>query len=105
MSLMPMGATCVVYGAMTQERIRDVDALSFVFKNHKMKGFNFGEWIKQGIVSQLLILRSISKMIKSQLKTEVYKVFPLCNIHDAIECYKENMSKGKIVLKPFSDEE
>ena len=44
-SMMPKNATWVIYGALTQKKLLNIDSLPFIHKWIKIIGFNFGEWI------------------------------------------------------------
>ena len=49
-------------------------------------------------------MNKINSLLKGQLSTEFQKTMPLSQVKEAIELYTKDMSKGKIILKPFSDE-
>lgn len=94
-----------MYGALTQDKIKGIDTLGFIVKNITIRGFDFSEWIKKkNLWSKYFVTKKINKMLKNQLSTEIHKTFPLSEVKDAIECYEQNMSKGKVILKPFSEE-
>ena len=104
-SMMPRHATWVVYGALTQKKLSNIDSLPFVHKCIKIVGFNFGQWIKsKSLISKILIMNKINILLKSQLSTEFCNTMPLSQVKEAIELYTHDMSKGKIILKPFYDE-
>lgn len=57
-----------------------------MMRNIKITGFNLADWMKtKSTLSKYFIVRKIGKMIKTNLKTEVDKIFPLSEIHEAIE--------------------
>lgn len=104
-SQMPDGSTCILYGTLSRDSVADLDPFAVIGKGLVMKGFLLNQWIEsKGIFALLMIIRKVKKMLREHLQTEIQKEFDLKDIKEAIEFYESNMSKGKVILKPWGVE-
>lgn len=44
----------------------------------------------------------VNKLIKTSLSTKISKEVPLSSIKEALDFYKNNMTLGKVLIKPSS---
>jgi NADPH2:quinone reductase len=101
-SKMPTGSTCIVYGNLSREKISEVDTFALIANKIELKGFLLNQWIEtKGSIAILMMIRRVRKMLKSELSSEVQKEFDLKDIKEAIKYYENNMSAGKVILKPW----
>ena len=56
---------------------------------------------KWDIATKVKVITEAKNLVKTTLKTEIAKEYPLENFHDGIEFNKNNMSAGKVLLRPF----
>ncbi|KAL4467745.1 hypothetical protein ABPG74_013080 [Tetrahymena malaccensis] len=100
LSGMPNNSTAYVYGQLSGQD-SSVSPNQLIFKNQSVKGFLLPAWfssIEQEL--QLSFLQKLKKLIKSDLRTEIASEQSLEQGKKAIEQYLNNMSSGKILLKP-----
>jgi hypothetical protein len=76
----------------------NMQPLHFLSKNLRVEGFLLPYWLREKSAWSML---GISKQSKRLLEdVQIYKEYGLHQIHEAVEDYKQNMTKGKILLKP-----
>jgi hypothetical protein len=82
--------------------VTDVEVNDLIFKNKKIQGFWTTRSVKdKNIVGMYFASNKIKSLIKTTLSTEISKKFSLKDFKEAIQYYKENMSKGKVVFRPW----
>jgi hypothetical protein len=59
------------------------------------------DWFQEkNIVSKLLIIRKLRTLLKTSLRSEIAREYPIDNFLEGLEFYKQNMTKGKILIRP-----
>ena len=92
------GATCIVYGRLSGEKIGPINPVIFLFKAQKIEPFLLTYWIKDK--PWYGKLKAINQSRRLWGITQVGKCFGLHQVNEAIEYYKNNMTAGKVYLKP-----
>jgi NADPH2:quinone reductase len=100
---MPAGSICYVYGILsgdkkwniwdkTKHELADGKAVAgLVYRNY------IQEFKDRGDLNKLW--EEIHTPLKTIFKTDTHKIYPLEEIREAVEYYKANSSKGKILIK------
>jgi len=96
----PVGTKLVAYARLSGENIT-ADPVRLITENKKIVGFQLGNWLhKQNLPSKLLFLRRVKKHLGQELRSTIRYRTPLKEVEAALEDYQQNMSEGKIILKP-----
>jgi hypothetical protein len=70
-----------------------------IFTGNQIQGFWLTNWLhEKGMLKTLLAIRKVQSLINHELGTNIHKQFSIGQITEAIETYKNNMSKGKVLL-------
>jgi len=97
----PAGSICYVYGGLSGGAVTNLSIME-LFKGKQISGFSlrryFEELAKVGKIAGLF--QESHARLSTTFKTNVHKVFKLEEIAEALVYYKENSSKGKILLQP-----
>ncbi len=101
---LPKGSQIVVYGALSLEDAR-VDPKKLIFDGKQIEGFWFADWMeKKGPLRTISCIRKALKGAGVEWTTEVAERVPLDHVHEAILRYENHMTRGKILIVPFSSE-
>ena len=72
-----------------------------IFEKKKLSGFWLSEWIAQQHIIKLLgTFKKIQKYLADTYSSSIVKRASLEETVEAIKAYKENMSLGKVIVKP-----
>ena len=97
----PSGSTCYVYGALGGSTQIAVNIMELA-KGKNVSSFSLLIYMerlgKEGKAGEFL--SEVHSKLGTTLKTNVAKIFKLEEIEEALASYKENSSKGKILLQP-----
>ncbi len=102
LNALPAGAELIIYGGLSGKPAGMINPLDIIFKAKSVKGFNLGDWKTEigdarfGEVS--LELQQL--LIDNVIATQIQGIFPLDQVHTALEQYIRNMSSGKILFRP-----
>ncbi len=78
------------------------DSRTLLQQQKEIRGFYLGNYSSnQGLLKTLKNIKKANKLLSSDLKTTVAKTMDMDNVQQAIEYYKNNMSKGKVLLKCY----
>ncbi|EAS01170.1 zinc-binding dehydrogenase family oxidoreductase (macronuclear) [Tetrahymena thermophila SB210] len=97
---MPIYSTAYVYGFLSGKNF-SIPTYEFIYNKQNIQGFS--------ITSRLLTLSPekrkkqleiVQEFIQTDFKTDIANEFPIKNIEKAINYYSQNMSEGKVLLKP-----
>lgn len=99
LACMPPGSRISVYGLLSLEdcRIRLAD---LVFKQKSVDGFWLGPWLMKEGRSLQSWRDTLLTLVRSDLRSEVQLAAPLADGLAAIETYRRNMNRGKVLLLP-----
>jgi NADPH:quinone reductase-like Zn-dependent oxidoreductase len=96
----PTGTRLVSYASLSGENI-PVDPKDLLQNRKSLTGFYLATWLgSQKLTSTLSDISKAKKMLSHELSTEISTIMPLSDINKAIEQYRENMTSGKIIIKP-----
>ena len=97
----PAGSICYVYGGLGGRAVNSISIME-LFKGKKITGLYLTNYVteqaKTGKIQEFF--KEVHSRLGTTFKTSVQKVFKLEEIHEALAYYKENSSKGKILLQP-----
>lgn len=95
-------SVCYVYGKLAKDNMTPIDTEELISNKKTIKAFDVRDWIKgQSLFKQMGLLRKVTRMLTSTLKTTISKEFKLEDINSAIVFYENNMTQGKVLIKPF----
>ena len=90
--------TIIAYGNLSETKISGISPLQLIGKDLKLEGFLLHYWLKEKSTWALMGVMKQSKTLLDEV--QVHKEFGFHQVKEAVEEYKQNMSKGKIMLKP-----
>ena len=97
----PPGSVIHVYGGLGGRAVNSISIME-LFKGKKITGLylsnHIEECVKNGTVQEFF--KEIHSRLGTTFRTNVHKIFKLEEIHEALAYYKDNASKGKILLQP-----
>jgi NADPH:quinone reductase-like Zn-dependent oxidoreductase len=99
---MPEGAVVFVYGALSQDKCSGINPISLIFQDKRVEGFFLAQWIrKRGLLNVIRQSYRVQKLIVSgQLHTTIQRRVGMDEAVGALLHYKDNMTAGKILIKP-----
>ena len=102
LSAMPAGSGVLVYGALSEDACREISPIDLIFQKKWVAGFFLGDWLRQR--GMLTILRQSNRvqslMASGELQTVIQRRANLEDAVDALLQYKDNMTAGKVLIKP-----
>ena len=102
LNAMPMSSTVYVYGILDGPQIKNLDIMHLIHRNATVTGFFLKNWLeKKGTMKMLPRLYKLGKLMKNELKSDIAMECCLENFEESINIYYKNMTKGKVILKPF----
>ena len=101
-NLMPPGSTVYVYGALSEEPCGNIDPIELILRDKMVTGFYLGKWLSsRGLLGILRATAQVQRMlIDGRIATEVQRVLLLDEVVDGLKQYVNNMTHGKVLLKP-----
>ena len=102
LELMPSNSQLMLYGALSGENLSHIGARDLIFYGKDVTGFNLIQWFettpREKIMSVTKNLQE--KMLKGEIKTEIYKKVKLEEVSGSLIRYILNMSAGKVIIEP-----
>lgn len=99
---MPKNSTVYIYGGLSMEPIRGIYPENFIFYNKKIEGAWLTSWLKnKNIIQKLQALNNVGNMLNSMFASKIAGRYSLDDINQAVESYQNNMSAGKVLIKPW----
>ena len=96
----PAGARLVIYARLSGEDIA-IDPGSLILENKEILGFQLGNWLqKKSLPFKLKFISRVKKHLDQELTSHIRQTTPLAKVEEALTDYRQNMSEGKIILKP-----
>jgi NADPH:quinone reductase-like Zn-dependent oxidoreductase len=94
------GGRIVVYGALEGAPCQ-ADPGVLIFAGKSVEGFWLKDWLRnRSLLAQYLAMRSVQKLLTSDLQSDVQARLPLEDVTKALEQYVSGMTRGKILLLP-----
>jgi NADPH:quinone reductase-like Zn-dependent oxidoreductase len=95
----PKGSKLFIYGRLSGDSC-EINPGELIFTGNQIQGFWLTGWLKnKNLLQSVQNTRKIQKLIGNELATTIYKQFAPEQISEAIETYKNNMSKGKVLIQ------
>lgn len=99
LSAAPKGSKLFIYGRLSSDACEILPG-NLIFTGNQIQGFWLTNWLhEKGMIQTILTIRKVQSLIGNELGTNIYQQFPPEKIQDAIETYKNNMSKGKVLIR------
>lgn len=93
------GSTIYLYANLSEEK-SFFDSRILLQQKKEIKGFYLGNYSSsQGLVKTLKSIKKAHQLLGEELNTTISNTLPLEKVEEAVEFYKNNMSKGKVLLK------
>ena len=97
---LPPGSEIMIYGGLS-EQPAFIHPGKLIFEMKKVSGFWLSEWIThQSIFKLLYIFYKIQKYVSATHHTSIQKRVPLSGVEGGLKLYLEQMTSGKILVKP-----
>jgi NADPH2:quinone reductase len=94
----PNGSTLVAYARLSGEPVT-ADPADLIRLEKTITGFQLGNWLNtRSTLFKIRFINQVKKELPASLTTHVHKRYSLEEVNTAISAYRENMSKGKILL-------
>jgi len=102
LELMPPTSKLLLYGALSGENINNISAKDLIFYGKSIEGFNLMRWIADKSTNEITKITAEiqGKILKSEIKTNIYKKIEFKDISSNLIRYMLNMSAGKIIIQP-----
>ncbi|MBU1240030.1 zinc-binding dehydrogenase [Myxococcota bacterium] len=95
---MPKGSTIILYGSLGGNAM-ELDASDFIFSDISLVGFWLYHFTRSASrMNMAKTFYTVQKKVKKELATPVFATYPLHSINEAIACYLENRTQGKVIL-------
>lgn len=95
----PRESKLFIYGRLSGEPC-EINPAELIFTGNQIHGFWLTRWLHQkNMLNTFLQTRKIQSLIGHELGSEIYKTFPPEHIAEAINTYKNNMSRGKVLIQ------
>ncbi len=99
LSAAPKGSKLFIYGRLSADACEILPG-DLIFTGNQIQGFWLTNWLhEKGMLQTILTLRKVQSLIGNELGTTIHQQFPPEKILKAILTYKNNMSKGKVLLR------
>jgi len=93
------GSSIFIYGRLSDEAC-EINPGKMIFTGNQVQGFWLTGWLKsKNMLQSLRNTSKIKSLLNNELGTNIHKTFAPEQVIKAIETYKNNMSKGKVLLK------
>ena len=93
------GSRMYIYGRLSPEEC-SFEPSGFISQEKQVHGFLLNHWLKNsGLLKKLKTINTVKKLLANDLGSPIHRQFSPEEISEAIETYKSNMSKGKILIR------
>ena len=98
LKLAPNNSILMLYANLSETFI-SIDSRILVQEDKQIKGFYLANYSsKKNILKSLADTKKVQKLIAKELKSKIHHIFELKEINKALVLYRNNMSKGKVLL-------
>ena len=95
----PKESRVFIYGKLSSEPL-EINPSEMIFSGKHIEGFWLNNWLKnKSLIDNIRNTRKIQSLLTNELSTKIYEKFPPGKIIKAIETYRNNMSKGKVLIQ------
>ena len=96
----PAGTTLVAYARLSGEDMA-IDPGYLIRENKRIIPFQLGNWLQEkNLVFKLKFISRVKHYLGQELASHIRHSTPLAKTESALADYRQNMSLGKIILKP-----
>lgn len=97
---MPRHSRVTIYGGLSYQPAQ-VNPGHLIFQDKTVDGFWLTTWLgRKNFLKLLSLWRRAQKLLQAELKSEIRTRYPLHEVQEAIQDYQNNMTDGKVLLKP-----
>lgn len=97
---LPRHSKVTIYGGLSYQPAQ-INPGHLIFQDKIVDGFWLTAWLAQKNILKLLMLwRRTQKLLPAELKSDIRTNYPLPQVQRAIQDYQNNMTGGKVLLKP-----
>ena len=98
MQVLAVGGTCILYGQLSEQKVGPINPIILIFKHQTLESFLLPYWIaEQSLIGKMQMIRNSKRLVED---VTVAKSFGFHQFDEALEYYKNNMTGGKVFLKP-----
>lgn len=95
----PKGSKLFIYGRLSADAC-EIYPGDLIFTGNQIQGFWLTNWLhEKGMFQTILAIRKVQSLLNHELGTNIHQQFPPEKILEAIDTYKKNMSKGKVLIR------
>jgi NADPH:quinone reductase-like Zn-dependent oxidoreductase len=99
LSAAPKGSRLFIYGRLSADACEILPG-DLIFTGNQIQGFWLTNWLhEKGMIRSVLTIQKVKSLIGNELGTTIHQQYPPEKIQEAIETYRNNMSKGKVLLR------
>lgn len=99
LNVVPAGSRMFIYGRLSNEECC-LNPAGLISEEKTVQGFLLNHWLKNaGMLKKLKIISTVKKLLTNELSSAVHKQINAEEISEAIDYYKNNMSKGKVIIR------
>jgi NADPH:quinone reductase-like Zn-dependent oxidoreductase len=97
---LPGRATVVVYGALSNEKCRELDPIQLIFESKRVEAFYLGDWLfRMSFPAMMRTVRKSQALIRAgTLRTHIARRIPLADARSGLTDYVRHLSEGKAIL-------
>lgn len=101
MNALPDGSVLYLYGAMSMGPAGGINPGAVIFSGKSLKGLWLTSWLaQQGLFKLYRVTNRVVELLPTIFKSEVSREFALDEVKQALEFYQNNMSAGKVLIRP-----
>lgn len=101
---MPKRSALHIYGLLSGENIGNIDAGDMIYSGKTITGLFLPNWLEEkGTLKLLPAMLKLRKLLLRELKSEIALETSLEDFEESLKQYMSNMTKGKVVVKPYSE--
>ena len=101
LDFMGYGSTLILYGLLSEESAGGINTINMIGKDQTIESFLYTNMVlPMSVLEYVQFIMEAEPLYRDILKTEVQARFGLHQIQEAVEFYQNNMTSGKIILKP-----
>jgi NADPH:quinone reductase-like Zn-dependent oxidoreductase len=99
LNTVPSVSRMYIYGRLSPEEC-SFEPSGFISQEKQVKGFLLNHWLKNaGLIKKLKTINTVKRLLTNDLSSPIHRQFPPEEIPEAIDYYKNNMSKGKVIIR------
>ena len=101
LAALPKDGEVMVYGALSEKEMM-IPHGRFIFEGKKISGFWLSQWINQQSMFTLLqAFNKVQKFLCTEHEIQIRDRMSLTQVIEGLNTFPENMSAGKILVKPW----